>query len=171
IKAIREDYLHPFLRRAPEAGFASKDKVDAIRALADSLFQAMADGRSVLLTLDFRPAGAALHVELNVAAETKTNTVLKAFKPDPLAALKTLPGNYSQFSAWEFGPEAYRSLQPIMKGALAVSAGGDEDENEDAARAIREALADLVAAKPFCHLTASQPNGLEQLHVWDFGDP
>jgi hypothetical protein len=58
-----------------------------------------------------------------------------------------------------------------MKGNLAFSAGGDEDENKDAAEAINAALNELVAAKPRSHLSAENVDPPEKLIIWDFADP
>src|SRR5262249_55328145 len=91
-------------------------------------------------------------------------------KPAALSALKSLPADYNMFIGFEFGSEAYNSFHPIMK-ALAASAGGDEDENKDAAKAISEALDELLAAKPRRYLSASKASGEEELHVWEFTDP
>jgi hypothetical protein len=165
-----QDFINTALERAPDAGLASKDKVDAIRAITDGLFQAVADGRSVLVTLDFRPDGAALHLEVNVATDSKTNSFLKTLKPAALAAMKSLPADYSTFIGFEFGPEAYKSFHPIMK-ALAASAGGEEDENKAAAKAISDALDDMLAAKPRRYLSASTAATQDELHIWDFADP
>jgi hypothetical protein len=164
-----QDLVNNALDRAPDAGLASKDKVAAIKAVADSLFQGLADGRSVLLALDFKPQGAALHLEMNVTADSKSNAFLKKLKPADLAEIKALPGDYTTFTAFEFGPDAYKSFHPIIK-ALAAS-GSEEEEDKGPNKAIDDALDEMLAAEPRRYLAAGKLAGQEEMQVWDMADP
>jgi hypothetical protein len=171
LKAIQQDYINPFLDRGPQTGLISKDRADTVRILTQAALQVMADGRSALLTVAFQPDGAALHLELHVGTDTKTNLFLKDMKPAPLASVKSLPGSYSNFTAVEYGPHGFKWLHPITRGALHISAGGDDDENSDAREAIIAAVGQFVAARPLRAFTASNFTGLEELRIWEFADP
>jgi hypothetical protein len=173
IKAIREDYVDPFLDRLPDAKVVSRSMADMLRTAAAGLFQVVTDGRSVLLTLDFRPEGAALHLEVNVGAGTKSDKFLRSFKPAALAELKRLPTGWASYSASELGPGTYQWLQANVMKPLPFSAGWDDDEEENkgAAQAIKEAVKELVAARPLRSLGARKVDGLEDLIIWEFADP
>jgi hypothetical protein len=166
IKGVKQ-LIDDALERAPDAGFASKEKVEMIQAISGALFQALADGRVVLLTCDFRPAGAALHMEVNVPTDSKSNGFLKTMKPSSLAGLKSLPASFTTFTAIDFGYQAYKAFHPIMK----CLAAGPEDDDKGNNKAILAAMDEFLAAKPLRYLSASKTGGSTGFQVWEFTDP
>src|SRR5262249_33928861 len=105
----------------------------------------------------------------NFAADSKSNAFLKTMKPGALAGLKSMPADYTTFTAFDFGAEAYQVFHPIVK-ALSAS-GGEEDDEKGPNKAISDALDEMLAAKPRKYLSASKRDGHEELQVWDFADP
>jgi hypothetical protein len=170
LRSLRKD-MEDALERLPDLGITTIDKkqIELIKILAGGLLQIFDDSQNTLLTIEFRSQGLAVHTELNVKANTKSNKVLKAMKPSPLAGLKSLPSTYMSYIAADFGADALKALQPVMKGFLASA---DEEEDKDQAKAIQEAVNELFAAKPRSLESASTlGTGGDSLQIWQYGDP
>jgi hypothetical protein len=168
IKAVRKD-LDTALERFEGAFDLDKNTLGMIKVLVNGALQVFDDSQNALLAIDFRPEGLAVHAQLNVRADTKSNTFLKKLKPTALAGLKTLPSSFTNYMAAEFGKDAVKPLEPILKGLMASS--GDEDD-KDQAKAIKEAVDELMAAGPLGVDGASKVgSGIDALQVWHYADP
>jgi hypothetical protein len=90
-------------------------------------------------------------------------------KPSPLAGLKALPASYMSYLAADFSPEALKPLQTLVKAYLASA---DEEDDKDQAKAIQDAVNDILAAKPRGLESASTlGTGSDSLQIWQYGDP
>jgi hypothetical protein len=163
-----KELVGDFLERAPDAGILSKEQAEMFQGLSGAVFQALEDGRAVLLTGEFRPAGVALDLDLSFAAHSKSDAFLKMFKPSPLAGLKALPAGFTTFSACDFGPQAYKAFHPILKS---LAAGPETEEGKPQDKTIKEAMDDLLAARPRRYVSASNMSGGTGFQVWEFADP
>jgi hypothetical protein len=158
------------LESAADAGIADldKNKVQLVKELVGGFFRAFDDSTSVLATARFEPDGLAMNVRLGVAANSASNEFLKKLKPAAFAALKTLPGDFTTYSGFEFGPETYKVFHPIMKILLVSGKEEDKQQNE----AIAKALDEMLAARPRSFLSAGMMGaGRASLQVWDYADP
>jgi hypothetical protein len=145
-----------------------RSKLETLKAASTTLLQAYEDGTGLLLTCNFQPQGLALHVGAGFAGDSKSNGFLKTVKPSPLAGLLTLPADQTVYTAVDFGPEAYKSVHPLIKNMLASA---DEDD-ETQYNAVRRALAALLAAGPRSWLSATRlGTGRTGLEVGGFAEP
>jgi hypothetical protein len=167
------DFVGVALDRLPDAGALDKSTVEIFKALIGGLHQAIQDSKSFVLAADFRPDGFALQARVDVFPKSKSNAVLKTMKPSALKELGTLPAHYTTFTAADFGPDALKALEPVVKK---IFAQGDDEEEDEKAKArtkeVQEAIKDLLAAKPRRVLAGgtlgSQSAGLQ---IWDYADP
>src|SRR5207244_3374257 len=62
-----------------------KNTADMAKRVLAPMFQAVSDCTAVLVSVDLRPEGVLLHTEVEVAADSKTNGLLKEWKSLPVA--------------------------------------------------------------------------------------
>jgi hypothetical protein len=154
-----------FIDQAAEntAGQLDKTTVKLIKGMMEGMFQAIQDGRHVLVTASFRPEGLGFHAEAGFLKDSQTNKFLKEMKPSPLDGLAALPAGYFGYTEMAWGPEAFKLIQPL---ALSMMASG-EGTNEEA---LKQALDQLAAAGPETQRMASGLRG-RGLQVLRFADP
>jgi hypothetical protein len=160
IKSGRQ-FIDTILDSMP-GGAAEKAQMEMAKAFFGGAFQVIEDGRAVVLALDFRPEGLALHLQAQVGADTKTNTFLKETRPSPLTDLGTLPAGQTVYTAAHFGPSVFKALAPMIFGAI-----GGEGE---AKKQVEAALQQLIAAGNTASYSAGSfpPSGVQ---VTEFRDP
>src|SRR5262249_44099568 len=69
----------------------NKSIAEQARRVYKPLFQAVDDSRALLASVDLTPQGVRFHAEVEVAADSETNKVLKEWKALPAADLGKLP--------------------------------------------------------------------------------
>jgi hypothetical protein len=143
-------------------GAGEKAGVEYAKVFYGGLFQAIADGKALLLAFDFRPEGLNLELQFQVAADSKTNKMLEGQSPAALSEIGDLPSGFTSYTASHVGGSLLKTMAPIIFGAM----GG---EGESKARA-EEAIKQLIAAGPTGSFggTNIPPGGVQ---VQTFADP
>ncbi len=120
----------------------SKKQIEAIKTVLHGAFQAVEDGRGVVVAAEFRPEGINLRLQAQFAEDTASWKLLKAEEPGPLAALAKLPVGLNQYSGAKYGKkvaETIRGLNPEF---------GPADDDEKGAELIDKRTKELFAAGP-----------------------
>src|SRR5262249_18330229 len=125
-----------------------KGQVELVKKLIGPIFQAVDDSQAVLLAVDLRKPGLAIHVQGSVGASTKTNQVLKGLKPAAFDELGKLPAGMMTYSAMQIHESWLKDLGSYLFGAQ----GGKEDKEN---KKLKAAMEELAAAKPRFLLDAS----------------
>lgn len=131
----------------------TKSMVKLMKAYVEGMFQAVEDSKHLLVTAAIPPEGLALHIEIGFGKDTATNRFLTQLKPTHIKGLDTLPPGflgYAGIAPW--GPEAFKTFEPMLRGFLGSSEGAD-------AKALDKALDELAAAGPSGVLMASGLRG------------
>jgi len=146
---------------AMPAGGSDKQSIEMAKSVFGGAFQVIEDGRAIVLALEFRPEGLALHLQAQVGAETKTNKFLKDQKPSPLEALGTMPAGMTNYTASSLGDTMMKAMAPLMYGASA---------SDEGKKAMDAAIDQLIAAGQKLALSATNvpPAGIS---VTTFQDP
>jgi hypothetical protein len=140
-----------------------KGQLELVKKFIGPAFQALDDSQAVLLAIDLRKPGLAIHVQGSVGGATKTNQLLKGLKPSTFDELARLPAGMMNYSAIQIQEGWTKELGSYLFGA---NSGDKEKENKK----LKEALDDLAAAKPRLRLDATSIP-LKALQVWTFDDP
>ncbi len=151
-------------------GRFTPERVKAVRVAAAGAMQALQDSKGALLTVDFRPRGLAVHFGMSFQAQSKTNDFLKMLKPSPLAKLGALPAGFTNYTAANFGPQAYEAVHPLFK---AIMAAAPEEGDKAQAKALQGALDEMLAAGPGRWQSATRlgEGGQDELKIGQYGDP
>lgn len=112
-----------------------KQQMAAAKAMIETVFQLVEDGKAVVIGAEFRPEGAALRVDGRFGADTETGKTLAAEKPTPLAPLGDLPKGMMVYSATKW------KLNLSVLGKELVAAP-DEEKNADAIEEVTKLLTD-----------------------------
>lgn len=91
-------------------GALPKDQADNAKKMYGAVFQAVLDGRALVLATDFRPDAMSLHVQSHVGAETESNKLLVNQKPGLLEQFGKLPLGQMMYTAYEMAPETAKLL-------------------------------------------------------------
>ena len=145
------------------AGQIDQSMVKFIKAYFEGIFQAIQDSKHLLLTVSVPPEGLAIHFEAGFGKDTPTNKFLAVVKPAALTGLDSLPPGYLGYAAMAWGPEGFKTIEPLMRGFFATSEEADT-------KALDKALDEVAEAGPGQVLMAS---GLRSqgLTVAQFKDP
>lgn len=139
-------------------GKVDQRSMGMIKSFYEGMFQAIEDGRAVVVALDFGPEGLALHTEASVGADTKSNALLKDSQPAPLGDVAKLPAGQLGYAAVQFGPQLAKLYQTMM-GA-----------SENSAKGLAEAQDELSQATPRTLLTDFNLPPPEGLQIWHYQD-
>jgi hypothetical protein len=140
-----------------------KSSAEMAKRFIAPMFQAVADSTAVVASADLRPEGVLLHVELEVAADSKTSATLKEWKSIPLADLHKLPAGQMAYDGMAYTPALMKELMPLQYG---MTAGSDSEED----KAVLKAIGELADAGPRVRLDAMNVP-LSGLQVWKYDDP
>ena len=140
-----------------------KQQVELVKKLIGPVFQALDDSKAVLLAIDLRKPGLAIHAQGSVGASTKTNEALKGLKPAALDELAKLPAGMMTYSAMQIHEGWLKHLSGYLFGA---DGGKDDKENKK----LKAALDELAAAKPRLLLDGTSVP-LKKIQVWTFDEP
>jgi hypothetical protein len=140
-----------------------KGQVEVIKKLIGPAFQAIDDCQAVLVAVDLRKPGLALHIQGSVGAGTKTNDLLKGMKPSALDELGRLPAGLMNYSAMQLQEGWVKDLGSYLYGANS----GDKDKEN---KKLKAAMEEIAAAKPRFRLEGSAIP-LKSVQVWTYDDP
>ncbi|HEX4592368.1 MAG TPA: hypothetical protein VH120_20730 [Gemmataceae bacterium] len=127
-------------------GGGEKAAIEYAKLFYNGLFQAIADGRSFLMALDFRPEGMNLALQFQVGADTKTNKYLADQKPVGLEGLGRLPAGQMTYTATHMSGELLKSTAPLIYGAM----GGEGDAKAHVEAAVKQLFAAGLTASYNC---------------------
>src|SRR5262249_23871288 len=119
--------------------------------------------KAALLTVHFQPNGLGIRGHVQIAADSKTDGLLRDFKPAALGELARLPEGQMFYTAMEMSPAMLTSFGPLMYGVA-----HDPDSKEG--KAVKDALDQLAAAKPKARYDAANIP-VQGLSVWFYEDP
>ena len=158
IKQGREKVVEQLEQNTPD-----KNTVELMKRMMGPVFRAVEDSTAVLVTAEFRPAGLALHFQVAVGEDTKTNGLLRDAKPSAVTETRTLPGGMMFYTAMHVRPAVLESFGAMVFGVMA-------DPNSPEGKALKGAVDELAGAKPSLVVGASDVP-LRALSVWTFADP
>jgi hypothetical protein len=138
-EAIKQ--LQQTLKQALEQS-PDKNTAEQASRIFGPVFQGIADSKAVVASFDLRPEGVLLHVELDVAADSKTNTIFKQGKSLPLADLRKLPAGQMLYEGMVVTPEEVKGFGSLM--LYGITPAGEDREDD----AVRKAIDELAAAGP-----------------------
>jgi hypothetical protein len=163
IKRGREQLEKSLEEMTKELGGTNKTNLEMAKLVIGPLFQAFEDGRDFVFSIDLPPEGLALHAEVTVAADSKTNLLLKASKPTSMAELSGLPGERTAYTAMHLAPALVKDFGPFVYGIIS-------DPESKEGKTLRDAVLQIAESKPKLRLdaTAFPPGGLQ---VWSYEDP
>lgn len=143
------------LQQAEGGGVPGLDKsqVEAARMMFNGIFQALEDCKVILVSADFRPEGVALRLQTRFGPDSRSNELLKTFRPANLGDLGTLPTGQTTYSAVQVSEVLQKMLGSMM------GAGGIGGANAEEAKKAATALADL-ANGPILSASSFPPAGL-----------
>jgi hypothetical protein len=142
---------------------ANKQQMEMLKQISGPLFQAIEDSNAVLVTFEFRPEGLAFHFQVGVGADTKTNTILKGFKPASLDQLAKLPAGQMGYTGMLMDKALFRNLMPALYG---VTSSKDSKEGKE----FEQAFQLLADANPHESLGTFQVP-IQGLTVGEYGNP
>jgi hypothetical protein len=162
IKKAREGLEGLVEQVADSAGKGQRGAIDQARKLIGPAFQAVEDSQGVLVTVEFRPGGLALHVQSELRPGSNTATALKETHQSEFPELGRMPPGQVFYT----GVETSRRLLEAL-GGLALGAA---DADSQDAKAVGKALEKLARAGPGARVESSSvpPAGVQ---VWHFEDP
>src|SRR5207248_5993324 len=130
IKAARQ-FMETALDAAA-AGGMQKATMEYAKVFYGGMFQAVEDGRALLVAFDFRPEGMNLHLQFQVGQDTKTNKLLDGQKPVGLDALGTLPTGLTVYTASHVTGDMLKTVAPLLYGVM----GGEGDVKKQVEAAV-----------------------------------
>jgi hypothetical protein len=161
LKQFRQ--LLPLLMgQVAQSGQVDKGQMEMIKRFAEGIFQLVDDARTFVVATDFRPEGFSLHTQVAVAADSKTNSLLKDAKPVALDGVAKLPAGHLGYWAMQLSPELLKAIQPLISGTMGADA--------KSAKGLQEALDEMASAEPRS-IIANFDIPVEGLQVWDCKDP
>ena len=123
LKAARQ-FMEAAIEAGPGAG-TDKQSAEMAKAMFGAVFQMLDDGRALVLALEFRPEGLAVHLQAQVGADTPTNKLLKDQKPVALDAVATLPAGLLSYSATgPMGSDLLKAMAPMIYGVTSTEGEG-----------------------------------------------
>ena len=142
----------------------NKKQLDAAKTMLEGVFQAVADGRGVVLAAEFRPDGLNLSLQMQFAEGTASTKLIGTESPGPLAEVGKLPAGLAQYTGMKFGPKFVET----MRGLSQEFAAPDDDEKANAA--VNKKLKEVLAAGPRGEVSGVGTAGLS-LTVANYADP
>jgi len=158
-----KDGIAQALELGAGAGDESQKKiVEMFKKAIGPIFQAVEDMQAVLLTIEFRPGGLALHVQGEMKDGSTTAGLLQDTRPVAFKELGRLPAGRSYYSALKTSAALYRELGSLMVG-VPLGRGGETSEE------IAAALKELAKAGPTIRMDgfAFPMSGLQVYHYDD----
>src|SRR5262249_31278194 len=131
-----------FLPQLEKTGALDKATLKVYKEIIHSAFQGVEDSQGILLTVEFRPTGMALHIQTEVRPGTTTAKTLQAFQTSSFAELGRLPTGQAYYSAARPTPQLIEAVAPLLFGAQ----GDPKEEGED--KAIQAAIQKILKAGP-----------------------
>ncbi len=148
---------------AAQAGKSEKTAIEMAKKLIGPVFQAVEDSQGVLLTLEFRPGGLALHGQSEVRAGSPTGQFLQDSRPAAFQELALMPDGRTYYTAMKTTSRLYKNLGSFLLGIL-------PDKDSPEAKEVSAALEEMAKAGPGVRLDAFSlpPAGLQ---VTQYDDP
>jgi hypothetical protein len=148
---------------APGGDDSQKKAIELFKKAIGPIFQAIEDTRSVLLTVDFRPGGLALHIDGEVVEGSTTAALLQDSKPAALKELDRLPQGQAYYLGMKTSSALYKGLGGLMFGVV-------QDPDSKEAKAVGAALDELAKAGPGVRVDGySFP--IKGLQVYQYDEP
>jgi hypothetical protein len=153
IQGVRQMVVPMFMQGAGEK--MDKHAMETLQSCIEGVFQFLADSKSFLVAVDFRPEGLALHTGVRVGGDTPSNEYLKDAKPSALDEIGKLSQGQLAYCGVQFTGQFAQLYAKLM------GAGGE---------AASAAAKDIAEAKPdlMCMDVNIPPQGLQ---VWHYQDP
>jgi hypothetical protein len=163
IKEFKDGIGEKFAPFEAAADESQKKMVALLKKVVGSVFQAVEDMQSVLLTVEMRPGGLAIHTQSNFGSESPTAQLLKDSRPIDFKGLERMPDGRAYYMALKTSAAMYKALGSAMVG---LPLGKQGIDSEAAAAAMKE----LAEAGPNVRLDgyAFPMSGLQ---VYQYDDP
>ncbi len=162
IKQAKEAIDGVLQQAAQNVGKSQQASIELVRKALGPIFQAVQDSQGILVTLEFRPTGLALHAQTEIKAGSETAKALDGAKPNAFAGLGRMPAGQLYYSGFQTGPALYKVLGPFMFGAMAA-------DDPEAAKKVQAATDELMKAGPSSRLDGFNvpPSGIQVSHYQD----
>jgi hypothetical protein len=135
--------IEQVIEQTQMGGLLDKDQLQLVKRLYEGLFRLVEDCEGAVVSLDFRPEGFMVRLHTQVGEKSKTNELLRTFKPSPLEGLAKLPIGQMSYVSGAADLEWMKNLTSLMTTG-AVGGGGANADNKSVADALK-ALTDLKA--------------------------
>jgi hypothetical protein len=144
-------------------GKPGRTTIDLLLRSTGLFFQAVADGKTLIVTAEARPGGARVRAEYEPRPGSATSLALAGARRAAFPDLARLPAGSIYYTASTPGPDFLRFVGPLLFGVVAAP-----DSKED--RAARAALEKLCKAGPLARVDCwTQPP--EGVQAWAFAEP
>jgi hypothetical protein len=162
IKEAKEAVTKGLEQVGDSVGKAQKNGIEMAKKAIGPIFQAVEDSQGVLLTVDCRPGGFALHVQSELRTGSTTAGLLEGLKLSGFKDLDRMPGGQVFYTGIQTGGRMLEMVGALIQGAA------DPDSKE--AKASAQAMEQLAKAGPGTRLDAASlpASGLQ---IWHFEDP
>ncbi len=139
-----------------------RSQLEMLERAIEPTFQAIEDSQGLLLSLELRPAGLALHVQTEVRGGSSTGKFLSEARIAPFPELDRLPSGMMFYTGIQPSPALFHTMRGAMFGVLANLEGKEMKE-------AREAVEQLIKANPEHEVgaTTMPASGLQR---WLFAD-
>jgi hypothetical protein len=141
---------------------SQKSGIEMAKKMIGPVFQAVEDSEGVLLTVDFRPGGFALHAQTELRGGSTTASRLEGLKLSGFKDLDRMPGGQIFYT----GLQASGRMLEALGGAL-LGVANDPDSKD--AKAVAESLEQMAKAGPGAMLSAGTlpASGIQVSHFED----
>jgi hypothetical protein len=162
IKHAKEAIDGVLQQAAGNVGKSQQSGIELARKALGPIFQAVQDSQGILVTLEFRPTGLALHAQTEIKAGSETARALAGAKPNAFGGMGKLPAGQLYYSGIQTGPALYKVLGPFMFGAMAA-------DDPEGAKKIKAATDELIKAGPGARIDGFKlpPSGVQVYHYQD----
>lgn len=106
------DFLMSMVENQP----GDKAQIEAAKQVYAGMFQAIEDGKSFVMSMDFKPEGMNWKLAARVGSDTMSNKFLKNQKPASMDELGKLPAGQMMYSAAQFDADSMKSMVGMMLG-------------------------------------------------------
>lgn len=126
---------------------SQKGAIEMAKGMIGPIFQAVEDSQGVLLTVEFRPSGLALHMQSEIRGGSPTAKYLEATKPVAFQDLARMPDGRTYYTGMKTTPQMYKALGTLLFGAV-------QDKDSKEAGEVKAAMDELIKAGPSMRMDA-----------------
>jgi hypothetical protein len=163
IKTAKEGAAQQLKTLAESVEKSQRGSLQLMEKMIDPAFQALEDSHGFLFTVEFRPAGFAIHLETELRDGTATAKAIEGNKLSPFKGMDGLPSDQLIYSCLESNKWLTSSL-----GRMTFGTSIDPDSKEG--KALQAAIDEMVKADPGT-LVSGFNIPMQGVKITHYGDP